>query len=132
MDAASRGKGKNVTSNSLYEAVYRIVRTIPKGRVMTYGQIATLLGQPRAARAVGYAMRASGRHDDVPWQRVINSQGRISAKDEVQRPLLQRVLLEAEGIHFDKTDTCDLRVYRWAPPHPDEYEVEFSRDLPFR
>ncbi|MBI2432020.1 MAG: MGMT family protein [Candidatus Hydrogenedentes bacterium] len=118
--------------NTFYEAVYRIVRTIPKGRVMTYGQIATLLGQPRAARAVGYAMKASGRHDDVPWQRVINSRGSISAKSEVERPMLQRVLLEAEGVEFDATDTCDLKRYRWEPPDPDSFAIDFSHDLPFR
>ncbi len=118
--------------SNFYEAVYRLVREIPQGRVMTYGQIATLLGCPRAARAVGYAMRASGRHDDVPWQRVINSRGRISARSEVQRPLLQKVLLEAEGVVFDEAETCDLAQYRWEPPDPDDHFFEPSRDIPFR
>ena len=117
--------------SNFYEAVYVLVRQIPRGRVMTYGQIATLLGQPRAARAVGYAMRASGRHDDVPWQRVINSQGRISAKDDVHRPILQRVLLEAEGIQFDATDRCDLKRLRWEPPNPDSFAFETSAEFPF-
>lgn len=91
---------------------------------MTYGQIATILGSPRAARAVGYAMRASGREDDVPWQRVINGQGRISARTEVERPMIQRVLLEAEGIAFDESDACDLKRYRWEPKDPDRYLFE--------
>ena len=65
-------------ADTFYEAVYRIVRDIPRGRVMTYGQIATILGAPRAARAVGYALRASGKRSDVPWQRVINFRGGIS------------------------------------------------------
>lgn len=118
--------------SNFYEAVYTLVRQIPRGRVMTYGQIATILGQPRASRAVGYAMRASGRHDDVPWQRVINSQGRISAKDDIHRPILQRVLLEAEGIEFDLSDRCDLKRLRWEPPNPDDYAFDVSIDLPFK
>lgn len=114
-----------------YEAVWRLVRRIPRGRVMTYGQIATILGCPRAARAVGYAMRASGG-TDVPWQRVINSRGGISAKGEAERPVLQRALLEEEGVRFDASETCDLSVYRWEPPDPDTWVFETSRDWPFR
>ena len=117
---------------NFYEAVYRIVRLIPKGRVMTYGQIATLLGQPRAARAVGFAMRASGNRPDVPWQRVINAQGSISIKGEVERPILQRVLLEAEGIVFDAQDCCNLSTYRWEPPNPESFHFETLRALPFQ
>lgn len=117
--------------NPFYEAVYHIVRQIPRGRVMTYGQIATLLGSPRAARAVGYAMHASGGLDDVPWQRVINHQGRISAHTEVERPLLQRKLLEAEGVVFDEADACDLAKYRWEPPEDHIPEFVPSQDWPF-
>lgn len=109
---------------NFYDAVYKLVRKIPRGRVMTYGQIATILGCPRAARAVGYAMRASGRKEDVPWQRVINYKGRISAKNEVVRPMLQRVLLEAEGIEFDAQDCIDLEAHRWEPRNPDTYLYE--------
>lgn len=116
---------------NFYEAVYEVVRAIPRGRVMTYGQIATLLGCPRAARAVGYAMRASGRRDDVPWQRVINSRGRISARNEVERPLLQKVLLEAEGVAFDADERIDLEQYQWSPPEPERYFFEPSREMPF-
>lgn len=116
---------------SFYEAVYHLVRRIPRGRVITYGQIATILGCPRAARAVGYAMRASGRCNDVPWQRVINHRGRISARNEVERPLRQRLLLEAEGIVFDETGACDLAEYRWEPPNPEEYYFEGSDIVPF-
>ena len=117
--------------SNFYDAVYKVVRKIPRGRVMTYGQIATILGCPRAARAVGYAMRASGRIDDVPWQRVINAKGCISAKTEVERPLIQRVLLEAEGIIFDETGACDLKVYRWEPANPEAYYFGVSSKMPF-
>ena len=117
--------------SNFYDAVYRVVREIPRGRVMTYGQIATILGSPRAARAVGYAMRASGRLEDVPWQRVINGQGRISAKNDVLRPLMQRKLLEAEGVAFNTQDACDLERLRWAPERPEEYVFDTEREFPF-
>jgi len=115
---------------NFYEAVYRVVRTIPRGKVMTYGQIAVILGHPRAARAVGYALKASARHDDVPWQRVINHKGRISARSEVERPLLQRELLEAEGIEFDEDDCCDLTNRRWEPPEPERFVFEPRIEFP--
>lgn len=117
--------------SNFYEAVYRVVRQIPRGRVMTYGRIAAILGCPRAARAVGYAMRASGVRNDVPWHRVINSRGGISARGEVERPILQRMLLESEGIRFGASDTCDLARYRWEPPDPDEYLFLPDFDWPF-
>ena len=117
--------------SNFYEAVYRLVKEIPRGRVMTYGQIATILGSPRAARAVGYAMRASGRRDDVPWQRVINGRGRISAKNEVEGPMVQRMLLEAEGVEFDASDTCDLTLLRWEPEAPEAYRFETAKEFPF-
>lgn len=117
-------------SIGFYEAVYRLVRDIPEGRVMTYGQIATILGAPRAARAVGYAMRASGGKD-VPWQRVINRHGAISARGDVERPLLQRRLLEDEGVVFNEDDRCDLKKFVWEPRDVDAYVYEGNPDLPF-
>lgn len=118
-------------SPDFYEAVYRLVRAIPRGRVMTYGQIAATLGVPRAARAVGYAMRASANQRGVPWHRVINFRGGISARGEVERPVLQRVLLEKEGVRFDASERCDLKKYRWEPDCPDDYLYEGTPDLPF-
>ncbi len=117
--------------SNFYDAVYKLVRMIPRGRVMTYGQIATILGCPRAARAVGYAMHASGGLGDVPWQRVINSKGRISARTEVERPLLQRMLLESEGVLFDENGACDLGVYLWEPAEPESYRYEPAGKTPF-
>ncbi len=117
--------------SNFYEAVYRLVREIPRGRVMSYGQIAVILGSPRAARAVGYAMRAGGNIEGVPWQRVINGRGRISARNDVVRPLMQRKLLEAEGVAFDGRDACDLERLRWAPERPEEYVFDTEREFPF-
>ncbi len=120
--------------DSFYAAVYRLVRDIPRGRVMTYGQIATILGAPRAARAVGYALRASGKRSGIPWQRVINFKGAISGRGDLERPHLQRALLEREGVKFNAEDRCNLKVYQWDPPDPNAYiflDLE-DTDLPFR
>ena len=116
---------------NFYEAVYKLVRKIPKGRVMTYGQIATILGSPRAARAVGYAMRACARYPDVPWQRVINGQGRISLRAEAERPILQKLLLETEGVVFDDSERVELDRLRWEPRSPDKFYYGPSANAPF-
>ena len=122
-------KNKFDQPTNFYEAVYKLVVRIPKGRVMAYGQIASILGSPRAARAVGYAMRACPK--GLPWQRVINAQGKISIKGELERPMLQRMLLEAEGIVFDANDACDIEKLRWEPKALDEYVFETSTEMPF-
>lgn len=100
---------------SFYERVYDVVKKIPLQRVSTYGRIACLLGEPRAARAVGYALSSLKKDmsQDVPWQRVINSKGQISFKGDVFRASLQRKLLEEEGIVFENEEKIDLRVYGW-------------------
>ena len=97
---------------------------------MTYGQIAAILGAPRAARAVGYAMRACDPKT-VPWQRVINSKGQISARTQVERPILQKLMLQAEGIRFDETETIDLKRHRWEPRAPDQFFYGPSVKMPF-
>ncbi len=95
------------------EAVYAIVRQIPPGRVMTYGQIAGILGEGYTARTVGYVMH--GADDDVPWQRVINSQGKCST-GRLTIPLnLQQEILESEGIEFKPSGKCDLNKFQWYP-----------------
>ncbi|MBI4514880.1 MAG: MGMT family protein [Deltaproteobacteria bacterium] len=99
-------------------AVYRTVRLIPAGRVATYGQVAAILGHPRAARAVGSALHWLPRAelDRVPWQRVINAAGRISYRGDLYRPDLQRQLLEDEGVVFDRNGIVNLRRFRWIGP----------------
>lgn len=92
--------------------VYDIVRRIPRGRVMTYGQIAILLGEGYTPRTVGYVMHASGEKN-VPWQRVINSQGACSTGRVILPPHMQQRMLESEGIAFDAQGRCNLDEYRW-------------------
>lgn len=99
---------------TFYEAAWELVRTIPPGSVVTYGQVAGWLGSPRAARAVGYAM-FSVRDPDVPWQRVINHKGEISIGGHLHRPDLQRRLLEEEGVEFDAHGRVDLARFGWQP-----------------
>lgn len=119
---------------NFYEAAYVLVRTIPKGRVMSYGQVAAVLGQPRAARAVGYAMmHSTGITPKVPWQRVVNRYGGISTGGEPDRPGRQRALLESEGVAFGKDGTLDMKRYGWEPQDPDRflYEPEGRGELPY-
>jgi len=102
--------------------VYDIVRSIPEGRVMTYGTIAALIPSPRSvdplayrrvrARWVGYAM--AGCPDDVPWQRVVNAKGRISPRPG-HGPPVQKILLEEEGVGFGRGDKLDLKTLAWSP-----------------
>jgi len=103
-------------SNKFFEEVYRVVSMIPPGRVATYGQIASDLGNPRAARTVGWALSSLPRGMDVPWHRVINSQGRISGTPGGRRASEQRAMLEEEGIAFDDDGRIDLDSCGWTMP----------------
>lgn len=98
-------------ASPLYQTIYRIVRRIPEGRVMTYGQIGKMVGC--TARTVGFSMAALHGASDVPWQRVINSQGKVSPRVDGEGNILQRDLLEIEGFHFDRYGRIDLERYRW-------------------
>jgi len=95
------------------ERVYRIVRRIPQGRVMTYGQIAYMLGEGYTPRTVGFVMH--GSDDLTPWHRVINSQGRCSTGGIVLPSDKQQRMLEREGIKFDASGRCDLEKVLWRP-----------------
>lgn len=96
-----------------HHAVYQLVRRIPRGRVASYGQIAAMLGWPRAARAVGQAMRHCPA--GVPWHRVVNASGGISLRANVSGMLTQRLLLEQEGVPV-RRGRIRLDRYRWRGP----------------
>ena len=97
--------------------MYRFVRKVPRGKVVTYGQVAAMLGQPRAARAVGMALGAleGPLASTVPWQRVISAAGRCSHRDGFSASM-QRDLLEREGVRFDRRGHVDFARYRWTGP----------------
>lgn len=94
------------------EKVLALVARIPEGKVMTYGQLAGLAGQPNAARQAGYVLN-SLLESELPWQRVINAQGRVSTH-KVGFGELQEKLLEAEGVEL-REGRCDLTRYQWWP-----------------
>lgn len=110
--------------NNFYQQVYAVVRRIPPGRITTYGRIAQMLGAPRAARAVGYALNAlsDSQAPDVPWQRVINGQGRISIVNRQVSAAEQAQLLQNEGIAVSEDLRIDLEKYLWQGLHWAEVE----------
>jgi methylated-DNA-protein-cysteine methyltransferase-like protein len=105
-------EGQNITR---YEQIYEAVRRIPPGKVATYGQIAKIVGRC-TARMVGYAMAALPAGFRVPWQRVINHKGEISARSRGDGALRQRRLLQKEGVRFDRHGRVNLKKVRWTGP----------------
>ena len=102
--------------SDFYQAVYKLVRTIPPGRVATYGQVAATLGKPRGARLVGWALNVCPT--DVPWQRVINRKGMISIENLRVSKDLQAELLKQEGVKVVRHENnfwVDLTQYLWQP-----------------
>ena len=95
------------------ERVYRIVRKIPSGRVMTYGQLAEILGEGYTPRTVGFVMH--GSDDKTPWHRVVNAQGACSTGRVVIPQDKQQRMLEHEGVKFSDRARCELKDYLWIP-----------------
>ncbi len=102
---------KQLEREGFYQRVYQLVRQVPAGHVVTYGQIAATLGNPRQARTVGWAMRACP--PDVPWHRVVNAAGRLSTRQACEGCGPQRALLEEEGITFEGNGHIDLDRHGW-------------------
>lgn len=99
---------------SAYEIYYAVVRRVPRGRVATYGTVAREAGFPGRARQVGYALAALPDGSDVPWQRIVNARGEVSARSAaLGYERLQHTLLEAEGVRFDASGRIDLDRYGW-------------------
>jgi len=116
--ARDKTEGADVNSRGYRERVFEIVRRIPPGRVMTYGQLAEILGEGYTARTVGFVMHSADQ--TVPWQRVINAQGACSTGRVIVPPDLQQRMLISEGVVFNEKGRCDLARYRWTP---EEYEA---------
>jgi len=101
------------SDNDYRERVFRIVRSIPRGRVMTYGKIAEILGEGYTPRTIGFVMHSS--NDKTPWHRVINAQGGCSTRGLVLPHDKQQRMLEAEGVNFNEHGRCQLQAYLWIP-----------------
>lgn len=99
---------------SFEEKVLQIVRTIPSGHVMSYGQVALYTGNPNHAREAGAAMRSLGDQTNFPWWRVLNSEGRISIADNPDADAeMQQELLKKEGVEFIEPFLLDITRYRY-------------------
>jgi len=98
-----------------HQRIYNVVRRIPRGRVATYGQIASLAGIAGHARQVGYALHALPGGTLVPWHRVVNAAGAISARAAPGGDLVQQILLEREGVCLDARGRVQLDRVRWQP-----------------
>lgn len=111
-----------MSDKSFYEQVYDVVRQIPRGKVTSYGRVAQMLGRPNAARAVGYALSAlkdepADKRANVPWHRVINSQGRITISNREHTAEDQAHLLRAEGVMVSEDLRVNLNRYLWSGLH---------------
>jgi methylated-DNA-protein-cysteine methyltransferase-like protein len=114
---------------SFYRKVYAIVRQIPRGKVTSYGRIAEMLGHHGAARQVGYAMSAlkhrvgDPKYQDIPWQRVVNHEGRIVIKGSGEGRLYQAELLQEEGVELSKDLKVNMDSHLWEGLLPHEVQA---------
>jgi len=92
--------------------VIKIIKNIPVGKVLTYGKIAKLAGNPNGARQVSWLLHSSSKKYNLPWHRVINSQGKIALKTQDGQDY-QKILLEKEGVEIGSTNKIDLKKYLW-------------------
>jgi methylated-DNA-protein-cysteine methyltransferase-like protein len=99
--------------NAQHAAFIAVVRSIPEGWVMSYGMVARAAGLPRHARHVGQALKALPPGSGVPWWRVVNGEGSISARGWDGSDERQRLLLEEEGVQFQESGRIDLRRFAW-------------------
>lgn len=111
--AMTRGAAPGRAGGTFRARVAALVRRVPRGRVVSYGGVAAILGSPRAARGVGQALHTLGAEADLPWWRVINRNGEISIKGDPVLAALQRRLLEEEGVVFDAGGRVDWTRFGW-------------------
>lgn len=105
--------------NEFFSKVYKLVEKIPAGKVATYGQIAAMVGNPLAARAVGAAMRNTPEYLDIPCHRVVNQSGSMAPGYAFGDPCKQRELLEKEGVVFKENGCIDMKSCRWRVQIPE-------------
>ncbi|HEY0045861.1 MAG TPA: MGMT family protein [Flavobacterium sp.] len=103
-------------NDNFFEKVYQIARQIPYGKVTSYGAIAKVLGSPRSARMVGWAMNASHLKEDIPAHRVVNRNGLLTGKHHFEGTNLMQQLLENEGIVVANNKIVNFDAHFWEPP----------------
>src|SRR5262249_18280286 len=115
--AVTRRRGAaSPSAPTRWERVWAVVRRIPRGRVATYGQVATLAGLPGQARFVGYALAALPDGSGVAWQRVVNASGPVSPRRAGgNAEVLQAAMLRREGVRFGPDGAIALERFRWRP-----------------
>jgi methylated-DNA-protein-cysteine methyltransferase related protein len=107
---------KNQDSNDFFQRVYEVVRTIPRGRVSTYGAIARAVGAAKSARMVGYALNASIQNgEDIPAHRVVNRNGLLTGKHHFFTPRLMEELLQMEGVEVEDDKVLTFAERYWEP-----------------
>ena len=99
--------------SGVFDLIYEQVRRIPKGYAATYGQIASLAGNPRWSRVVGYALHVNPKPGVIPCHRVVNREGRTAPAFAFGGADVQRLLLESEGVVFEPDGRVDLKKYQW-------------------
>ena len=103
----------NQGREGFFERVYEVVEQVPEGMVATYGQVARLVGEPRKARYVGYALHVNPRPGEIPCHRIVFADGRLASGFAFGGPEAQRELLEREGVGFLADGRVDLGSFRW-------------------
>lgn len=101
------------TRTKFSKKVIELIQSVPKGKVATYGLIARLAGNPQGSRRVGWILHSSTQRYDLPWQRIIKSDGYLSFPEYSQNFIMQKHLLEAEGIII-KNGRVDLKKFLWS------------------
>jgi methylated-DNA-protein-cysteine methyltransferase-like protein len=119
---------KTKSAASFFRCAVNLIKKIPAGKVATYGQIAALAGNPRAARQVAWVLHSASDKEKLPWQRVINSQGGISLP-RYGGYELQRALLVQEGIKFNSADRIDLARFQWRPKISTKRKRQSSQEV---
>jgi methylated-DNA-protein-cysteine methyltransferase-like protein len=113
---------------SFKEKVYNAVKTIPQGTIASYGQIALMIGIPRAARQVGWILAKVTDDQQIPWWRIINNKGYISIKNNEYSALEQKKKLENENIKVTDDFQIDMKLYRYTINQQDIEKLEIDTD----
>ena len=104
-----------MNQDSFFQRVYEVTKSIPYGKVSTYGAIARFLGTPRSARMVGWALNASHLDESIPAHRVVNRTGLLTGKHHFKGTNLMQQLLESEGIEVENNAIVDFETKLWDP-----------------